>query len=225
MSEQDYFKNAISNFTFETASGGAIRHMADLGHTIKQITQKLSFPTPYERVQRAVWEHLLDTGVLLLEEPGSGKSRERVSYVRDYDKYGKPSFRRVVLPDDSKEVLCWKEKYFGGGAGSERAALLREKCDENGYETSYVSCDFGLRVKREPERFAQSLQALEEDWRDYILGLPWERRIIFHRLDGRMREIIVRLYENGDFQGNCFFMKTEEKIVIGRKEEGAEKHC
>ena len=46
MGEQEYFKNALSNFMFEAASGGAIRHLADLGYTVKQISKKLEFPTP-----------------------------------------------------------------------------------------------------------------------------------------------------------------------------------
>ena len=71
MSEKKYFKNALSDFTFEAASGAAIRHLADLGYTVKQITERLTYPTSYERVQKVVWEHLVNTGVLLLKEPGS----------------------------------------------------------------------------------------------------------------------------------------------------------
>ena len=44
MSEQDFFKSALSNFTHEAASGGAIRHLADLGYTVDWITRELTFP-------------------------------------------------------------------------------------------------------------------------------------------------------------------------------------
>ena len=83
MSEQDFFKSARADFTFAAASGGAIRHLADLGYTVKQITEQLSFPTPCQRVQKAVRERLLETGVLLLEEPGSGRG---LLVKRDYRK-------------------------------------------------------------------------------------------------------------------------------------------
>lgn len=49
MAEQEYFKSALSDFTYEAASGGAIRHLADLGYTVKQISGQLSFPTPLDR--------------------------------------------------------------------------------------------------------------------------------------------------------------------------------
>ena len=85
MSEPEYFKNALSNFTFEAACGGAIRHLADLGCTVKQITEQLDFPTSYERVQKAVWKHLLDTGVICLTPPGNGEAAEKTEFIKDYD--------------------------------------------------------------------------------------------------------------------------------------------
>lgn len=67
--EQKYFKKALSDFTFEMASGGAIRHLADRGYTVGEIVKMLDFPTPYERVGDLVRKHFLETGVLLLDEP------------------------------------------------------------------------------------------------------------------------------------------------------------
>ena len=84
MPEEPYFKEALSNFTFDVASGGAIRHLTDLGYTVKQISRELAFPTPIDRIQKVVWEHLLNRGILLLEEPGNGEGLEKFSYVRDY---------------------------------------------------------------------------------------------------------------------------------------------
>ena len=34
--EQDYFNEALSNFMFDMASGGAIRHLADRGYRARQ---------------------------------------------------------------------------------------------------------------------------------------------------------------------------------------------
>lgn len=42
MEEQKYFKQAISNFTYEAACGGAIRHLADLGYSVRKIMEQLS---------------------------------------------------------------------------------------------------------------------------------------------------------------------------------------
>ena len=76
--EQTYFQKALSDFVYDMASGGAIRHLADLGYTVRQIQEKLDFPTPYERIQRTVWKHLLDTGVIFPESPKHGKTGEKV---------------------------------------------------------------------------------------------------------------------------------------------------
>ena len=77
-----------------------------------------------------------------------------------------------------------------------------------------------LDVRRE-----QALQGLEERQREYIQGLPWEGKVVYHRLDCRMREITVRLYgmeghpegyhDRGRVYGeSCYFMETEEKVRI-----------
>ena len=217
MAEQDYFKNALSNFTFEAASGGAIRHLADRGYTVDQIVRELSFPPPYERVQKTVWEHLLDQGTVLLAEPGNTR-REKASYVIDYDRYGRKSFRRVVEKASQERNISWKEKQFCPERDGELSHFLKMQCAENGEESSYISCDFGLLGRRAPAAYEEVLQVLDEGQRAYIRGIPWERRLCFHRLDRRMQSIIVKLYENQVYGGTCYFLKSEEKIWIDRKE-------
>jgi non-ribosomal peptide synthetase component E (peptide arylation enzyme) len=56
---------------------------------------------------------------------------------------------------------------------------------------------------------------LEEPLRNYILGIPWERKLSYHRLDERMRQIAVSLYESGGYKGSCYFVKTGEKVILG----------
>lgn len=213
MSEQDYFKKALSDFTYDVASGGAIRHLADAGYTVKQIMENLSYPTPYKRVQRTVWEHLLNTGVILLEEPGTGTLQETVTYVKEYNKYGKASFRRIIKQQEKPENLLYKEERFVESKEENLADFLLKKCVENEEGKAYVSCPFGLydmaiETSKRPDLL------LEEGQREYILGLPWERKLCYHRLDRRMREITVRLYSCGGYHGCCYFLKTAEKIVF-----------
>lgn len=215
MSEQEYFQNALSNFIFEAASGGAIRHLTDLGYTVSEIMGRLDVPTPYEKVQRTVWQRLLDTGVLLLEEPGSEDGREEVTYVRDYDRYGKPSFRRVVTSVEhcgAEKGVIWRESRMDGDR--DIAVFLKQKCMENGEEFSYVSCDFGLRLYDGAGSPLQLGVIAEQTHREYIRGLPWERKLCYHRLDKRMREIIAALYKGGEYHGICYFGKTGEKVRL-----------
>lgn len=206
MSEQDYFKNALSGFTFETAAGGAIRHLADLGYTARQIKEQLNFPVSYNKVQRTVWEHLSDTGVIRLAEPGSGMSRERAEFVEEYDKYGRISFRKINLSSGSDDIICWKETSFNG---SNLTAFLKEKCISNDGTNAYLSCSFGLMEK---SRLKGLFQVLDEKQQEYLDGLLWPKQVCYHRLNLRMQEILIRLYENHQYHGICFFLDTAEKI-------------
>lgn len=214
MSEQQYFKKALSNFTYEAASGGAIRHLADLGYSIKQIEEQLTFPTPYEKIQKTVWEHYVDTGVLLLEEPGKEKHHEKVDFVKEYGKYGKTSFRRITSQAVDTEQIRWKEQHFNECRDGRIKDFLAGKCQKNGQNAAYVSCDFGLCKRNTPDKFAERIQLLNQRQQDYITGLFIQEKMVYHILDSNMREIVIRLYEKGAYHGNCYFMKTEEKIVL-----------
>ena len=63
----EYFKKALANFTNDFASGGAIRHLADNGFTVKEIHARLDFPTPMSKVAETVWNHFLDKGIILTQ--------------------------------------------------------------------------------------------------------------------------------------------------------------
>lgn len=216
MEENRYFQDALARFTHEAANGGAIRHLTDMGYTVEQIRDKLDFPAPYERVQQAVWQRLEDTGVILREEPGKGKPKEKAVYVREYDRYGKSTFRRVAESEEGLAVACWRKQTFACGdrASSERlTALLEEKLKENGEEFSYASCDFGLIADREPQLYERMLCTLGPE-RAYVAGLPWGKKRSYHRLNSRMRQILELLASAGLYQGELFFMKTKDKIRI-----------
>lgn len=214
MSEQEYFKNALSDFTFEAASGGAIRHLADLGYTVKQITDKLTYPTPYERVQKAVWRHLVDTQVVLTQEPGSGLQRGKAEYTVVHDKYGKASFQLEQTSSSDSGPVHWKERCYSEEKYGSLAVYLADKCSDDGEDKVYVSCDFGMRSIRESAEYAAAMQILNERQREYIEGLLWEGKTCYHRLDQRMREIVVKLYMGGYYHGYCYFLKREEKVEI-----------
>lgn len=214
MAEQEYFKDALANFMFDAASGGAIRHLADRGYTATEILKKLDFPTPYDRIRQTIWQHFLDTGVLLLEEPGQGRTQETYAYVTDYDQYGRKSFRRVTAKVRGGETVVWKERSFQEASDGRLLDFLTERCQANGENTAYISCDFGLISRREPERFQKEMELLEVRQRQYVLGIPWERRMVYHRLDKRMREIAAGLYDHGAYHGSCYFTEIKEKIMI-----------
>ncbi len=113
---EKYFEKALADFTVDFASGGAIRVMADKGYPVEKIKEKLAFPTPFEKVREIVWQHYLDTKVILLEEPEKDVSTDRVSYEKVQDEYGRTSFKQVVIPGNKavpEYVKCdfGKRKY------------------------------------------------------------------------------------------------------------------
>ena len=136
MSEKEFDK-ALSAFTKDFANGGAVRHLADSGLTVKEIQRKLDYPMSESSVGEMVWKHFVNSGVILTEEPGSAPA-EKVSYVRELDEFGRASFRRVSEP-----VTPPEEGYFECDFG-----LLmhrdRKKYDEllsklDGTDRDYIS--------------------------------------------------------------------------------------
>lgn len=215
MSERDFFRDALSDFTFESASGGAIRHLADLGYTVKQISEQLTYPTPYEKVRMAVWKHLTQTQVILTQEPGNGRQCGRAEYTVEHDKYGRASFRLIPAAGKGISGICWKERHYSEERDGKLGDYLARRCAACGVKSAYVSCDFGLRGDGRTEKMSRILQSLNERQREYVTGIPWAADTCYHVLDGRMREIVVRLYVAGEYQGRCYFLESGEKVYIG----------
>ncbi len=118
-----YFQSALSDFVHDFASGGAISHLADLGYTVTEIMEKLSFPTPKERVVRAVWKHYLEKGIIVLHKPQENETLRQVRYVEEHGAYGRVSLRQVV-----EEVQRPKVEYLPVSFGKWRYQ------DEHGFQ-------------------------------------------------------------------------------------------
>lgn len=160
------FEQVLSDFTFDAACGGAIRHLAGLGYTAKEVHERLSFPVSYERVRQAYTKYLLDEGILLKEKPDAHKTREQYVYVQEEGKYGKKSFRRVAKEPEAEEKK----------------------------ERTYVACDFG-RIRTKEEFEALGLHAKQ---REYLEGICWEPRVMYHLMDDRMRGIVEAISARDD---------------------------
>lgn len=209
MGQQKYFEQALANFTFETACGGAIRHLADHGYTVKQIVEKLDYPASFEQVQAAVYEYFCNSGILLKEAPEYDAVEESSDFVLEYDQFGKASFRRVTVKKERKKIE-WRESRFLSGYPDAFSQLLTQKISENDASASYISCDFGLWTEYE----RSALSVLDDRQREYLNGIPWEPVRMYHRLNPRMKGIVERLYKDMHYSGICYFLKTEEKILI-----------
>ncbi len=214
MGEGDYFKHALSDFTYDVACGGAIRHKADMGDTVRKIADELDFPMPYEKVQQIVWKHFVETSVILLEEPGTGKESERYQFVKEQNKYGTTSFRRIKVTVDAGRLIDWKTKTFSAQAKDELIKQLEDKLSGNGKSGAYMSCDFGRIRYKDAGQYNEILQTLDPKQREYIEGLPWELGRCYHKLDERMIGILLCLCRQEMYQGTVYFLESEERIEI-----------
>lgn len=283
--DRDIFQSALSDFTFEAACGGAIRHLADSGCTAKQIQERLDYPISGERVRKALYRHLCDTGIILEKSPEEGLPGAKPEYVIEYNSYGKPSYRRKntesaerPLSDSDLAGAVWKEIVYRStsglsksspdgapmktlphsgrglwskpsrdsgqgmrskscrdsdqgmrnkssrdsgqsnaekpigypGRGAELSAFLTKKCSQTKEEQAYLSCDFGIP----DSAAARGISLLNERQREYLEGVLWPHRRIYHRLDHRMKEILCSLYEQGAYEGSCYFPASREKLLI-----------
>ena len=93
--KQQYFKAALSDFALDVAAGGAIRSLATKGYTVEEIRKRLDFPVSKEQIGLIIWNHFLETGIILLQEPDTSKENFAVTYEMVHDAFGKASFRQV----------------------------------------------------------------------------------------------------------------------------------
>ncbi len=216
---QDFFGKAMGNFMHEMSGAGAIRHMVDQGYSIRQIMERLDYPTPQCRVEETALKHMLKQGILLESLP----NRESLSGVRPEqgtrteqaseaeETMINLGYRRTVIcrPYDRKQI-------------SEAIYSRRER---DGEASSYVRLPLS-KLKKDRE-FLPCLSGRE---RDYLCGLPWKGGTVYHRLTGRMYEIAMELAmavgnaapglrDNGiEYAGldeiRFYFIKSCEEVVV-----------
>ncbi|MDO4344001.1 MAG: hypothetical protein Q4C50_04270 [Eubacteriales bacterium] len=102
----------------------------------------------------------------------------------------------------SEARLCWK---------------LREYIQKNGEEQSYVACPFGMIRKDRKARLEKMFSCLTARERNYLLGIPWEPKMTYHRLNSRMLEISVCMALHGETSMEFYFLKTKERLTISGK--------
>ena len=212
--DNKYFENALSDFAFDVAGGSAICHLADRGYTVKYIKEKLEYPVPFGKVQKTVWKRLLEKEVILLEEPGMIPVKDKVVYIEKPGKYGRKSFCAKTVAEKDYGKILWKVEEYNLMGKTGFSAYIAEKCFQNGRDTAYVSCDFGIINGKNQRNYEKILSVLDSRQKEYIEGLPWPDKRVYHQADLRMQEITGILYERGLYTGCFYFMELGEKVVF-----------
>lgn len=134
--------------------------------------------------------------------------------MQDRGKYGQITFRRVVeLVDDSASGAtnkAWCVESFSGRDTERFSQFLNKKFRENGEAAVYMSCDFG----KTPEENRPDVTILNERQQEYIRGIAWKKERMYHKVDQRMREILMRMYEKGKYRGVIYFLGSHVKVEI-----------
>lgn len=172
--KESYFQAALSDFTFDVAAGGAIRHLTDRGYSVEQIMRELSYPVPRAKVEKAVYRHLLESRILLPE-----------------------------LPADDGAVRI---KRLPGEKTARFPEMLANAIAESGEENAYMECPFGAWIKKDGKRLEQKLACLTGREREYLLGIHWEKDVMYHRLNDRMREIGLKLVRGTEEEWRFWFL-------------------
>ncbi len=125
------FNKALGNFITDVASGGAIRHLADQGLSISDISDRLDYPMSKDKITHIMWEHFLNTGKISLEEPKP--VHEKASFIKEQDEYGRVSFRRVIEKVDNSDKKYCKCEFgkllYQSGDDFRRSLTLLEDSD------------------------------------------------------------------------------------------------
>ncbi len=174
---ENYFEAALSDFVFDVAAGGSIRHLTDRGYSVEQIMRELSYPVPRARVEKAVYRHLIQSQILLSE-----------------------------LPEEEEAPGI---KLLHGKKEAQFPKTLMEAIAEDGEENAYMECPFGRWIKKDEKQLMQILSCLTNREREYILGIPWGQDVMYHRLNGRMREIGIKLVKNTEWEWKFYFLKRK----------------
>ncbi len=136
--------------------------------TVEEIEEHLSYPTPHNLVQKTVWEQLLGNGTILRQKPTGSETLRRAEFIREYNAFGKASFRRVL-----------KEETVSGTP------------------QEYVPCRFGEYTLQELQVLLKKAGVADKD-AAYVLGLPWEKGTLYHKKDDRICRILRKLADVPD---------------------------
>lgn len=203
MSENKYFEKALSDMKDSFAGTDGIKHLADLGYSMRDIQKSLDFPFSLEKIGRVIWNHHIANETILLKTPGSGAGESGSRFIKKVDAFGKQSFIRISEQKSMPSERTWKKLVFRRDDGSIREFL-------NSYSVcgpDYVSLDLGLLKTRKDALWDELLSLLDGDERDYIEFLPWDNSLssVYHLVDDRIVGILEHLEGSGYMPGVFYF--------------------
>ena len=112
---------------------------------------------------------------------------------------------RILLPELPAEDNAMRIKLLQGDKSVHFSEMLAKAIAESGEENAYMECPFGAWLKKDEKRLEQNLACLTGREREYLFGIRWEKDIMYHRLNDRMREIGLKLVRGTEEKWRFYF--------------------
>lgn len=214
MAEEKHFEKALSDMKDSFAGKDGVKHLAELGYSIRKIQESLDFPFPLEKIGRILWDYYKSEEIILLKAPGSGLGSAKSHYVKQSDAYGKQSFIKVQGKEDESVPVSFTKIIYRDGhdlftpVDHSKTSLIKEFLDSNSSGgPDYVSLDFGRLKTRNGVEWRRIVASFPGDDRDYMESMPWENCLtgVYHRIDDRLVRILEGLEGTGYLPGVYYF--------------------
>ena len=134
--KESYFEAALSDFMFDVAAGGAIRHLVDRGYSVEQIMKRLDYPVPRPKVEKAVYRHLTESGILLHELPKEDE-KIKIHMVQEKNKEKLPGILAEHI-DKYGEQNSYMECPFGQWMKTDEKKLQQVMASLSAREREYI---------------------------------------------------------------------------------------
>ena len=175
----EYFKEALHNFTSDYAYGSQIRHLYDQGLTIERIKEKLDYPTPIETIYEYLKKYLIDSKIIVFNESNIPSSATASSYAVEYDSLGRKSFR--LKKERGKDMNNLTSRSYIGEIAAIPDIL-----------NCYAHIDLSVASKNS--------DLLDTKLRDYCSTMPFPSKPCYIRLNPSLLDIADKLYKAGLWQ-------------------------
>lgn len=183
---KEYFETALSDFTFDMAAGGAIRHLVDRGYSVEQMMKELSYPVPRSRVEQAVYRYMTESGILLKALP----LKENI-------------MRTYTLPTGA-----------GTGFAVKWMKCLEENSVDASYMECPFGI-WKKQNPKQMEQVFSCLNSREQDYLDGILWEPQTMyHRLTDRMQEIAVKLVKHGIEESDAGWKFYFLKSQEILVI-----------
>lgn len=151
--------------------------------------------------------HLADTGFT------TAQIMQRLDYPTSFAKVRHTATRYfmetgILLDELPVSCACLSTVFFPAADETQLYRALSAHLQENGETHSFVSCPFGTTTGL--------LSILTAREREYIDGIEWMPKTMYHRLNRRMLEIGVQLAMHTDTI-RFYFIKSRKVIAVPQK--------